>query len=50
MVLIFGIGFSIFGYFSAGRNQILAALVSGGPFILSRILILLGWVSKRNIT
>jgi hypothetical protein len=32
-----GVAFSIFAVFSAGRNQALAAAVSGGPFIVSGV-------------
>ena len=42
-----GVAFSIFAIFSAGRNQALAAAVSGGPFILSGVLFLLASTNHR---
>jgi hypothetical protein len=42
-----GLAFSIFAIFSAGRNQALAAGVSGGPFIVSGVLFLLASTNPR---
>jgi hypothetical protein len=49
MVLITaGAAFSIFAIFSAGRNQALAAVVSGGPFIVSGLLFILSSRQKTR--
>ena len=48
VLILAGIGFSIFAYFSAGRNQILAMLVSGVPFIICGILFLIAWMGKKR--
>ena len=41
ITLLFGIAFCIFALISAGRNHLLAMLVSGGPFIVVGILFLI---------
>ena len=48
VLILAGIGFSIFAYFSAGRNQILAMSVSGVPFIICGILFLIAWMRKKR--
>jgi len=48
VLILAGIGFSIFAYFSAGHNKILAMLVSGVPFIICGILFLITWMEKRR--
>jgi hypothetical protein len=46
ITLLFGISFCIFALISAGRNHLLAMLVSGGPFVLVGVLFLI--VSRRT--
>ena len=48
VLILAGIGFSTFAYFSAGRNQILAMSVSGVPFIICGILFLIAWMGKKR--
>ena len=48
VLILAGIGFSVFAYFSAGRNQILAMSVSGVPFIICGILFLIAWMGKKR--
>jgi hypothetical protein len=43
LLIIFGLLFSIFGYFSAGNNQWFAVLVSGVPFMITGLLFLASW-------
>jgi len=43
-LLITGVAFCIFAIITAGRNQLLAAAVSGGPFIASALLL---YLSRR---
>ena len=48
VLILAGIGFSVFAYFSAGRNQILAMSVSGVPFIICGIFFLIAWMRKKR--
>ena len=48
VLILAGIGFSTFAYFSAGRNQILAMSVSGVPFIICGIFFLISWMGKKR--
>ena len=48
VLVIHGMLFSTFGYFSAGRNKGFAMLVSGGPFLLVGILFLATWRRSRQ--
>ena len=43
LLTAFAVAFSIFGYFSAGYNRGLAMLISGGPFLISGVLLLVAW-------
>jgi hypothetical protein len=43
LLVIVGLAFSAFAYFSAGRNKGYAMLVSGGPFLIVGILFLAAW-------
>ena len=40
LLVLLGLAFSVFGYFSAGHNQWIAILVSGVPFLLVGLLFL----------
>jgi len=40
LLILLGLAFSVFGYFSAGHNQWIAILVSGVPFLLVGLLFL----------
>jgi len=48
MVLIAGVLFSIFALMTAGSNQLLAVMVSGGPLIIGGVLIYVGSRSKTK--
>ena len=51
ILVIYAIGFSTFGYISAGHNKAFAMMISGGPFLLTGILFLTSWWrSKRYRT
>jgi hypothetical protein len=43
LLIVFGTAFFIFGYITAGHNEIFAALISGFPFIVAGILFVLSW-------
>jgi Na+-translocating ferredoxin:NAD+ oxidoreductase RnfD subunit len=46
--LALGIAHLSFAYFAAGRNQLFAMLVSGGPFIVAGIFLAIGWKLPRK--
>jgi hypothetical protein len=48
LVLASGITHAIFALIVAGHNKLYAASISGGPFILSGILLLLSWRRGRQ--
>lgn len=51
ILVLYAIGFSTFGYISAGHNKVFAMMISGGPFLLIGILFLTSWwMSKRHET
>jgi hypothetical protein len=43
LLVVCAVAFSLFAYFTAGRNKGYAMLVSGGPFLLSGALFLAAW-------
>lgn len=43
LMILFGLAFSSFAYISAGRNEWLAVLVSGVPFLVAGIFFLVSW-------
>ena len=45
---ICGAAFSAFAYFTAGHNQAIAMLVSGAPFIVAGVLLLVSWWTSRR--
>jgi hypothetical protein len=45
---VLSIGFGVFGWISAGRNKPFAMAISGGPFLLSSVLLLLAWWRSRR--
>ena len=47
-LVISGIAHSTFAFFAAGHNKLLAALVSGGPFLPVVILFLVSWRSTAR--
>lgn len=48
ILIVCGVLFSTFAYFSAGRNKGLAMLVSGAPVLLTGILFLAIWWRSRQ--
>lgn len=43
LLILFGLIFSTFAYFSAGHNRWFAVLISGIPFLIAGILFLASW-------
>ena len=48
ILVIYAVGFSTFGYVSAGHNKVFAMMISGGPFLLIGILFLTSWWRSKR--
>lgn len=48
LLVLLGIAFNIFGYFSAGQNQWIAVLASGVPFLIVGLLFLAGGILSSS--
>ncbi len=49
IAVVCGLGFSTFAFVTAGRNNLLAALVTGAPFLVAGALFLVCWWRTREL-
>lgn len=49
ITLVVGIALTVFALITAGRNQIVAATFTGGPFIVAGALFLTSWRRRRSL-